>query len=233
LCNSIDENAATDPTQGSAILIQDQGVLNANRFAMRNNHVAHAIRIVGDGTPAFLSDCLLADNTVAGELIYLTGSLTSLTIEGCTFANNTIGTSHVIHAESDVSINDSIIAEPDTLALDYSGDPANLVVHYVVSNDVTTLGGVASGVIQGAPTFVDLAGGDYHLRAGYLGVELAPVPSGFDRTQGIDLDGNPRTVDLPSVINAYGPRDIGAYEIQNLFRECGTADSVFCDGFNY
>lgn len=232
-CNTIDDNQATDPALGSAILIQDNGLLNANRLAMRNNGVAHAIRIVGDSTNTFLSDCLLADNTVAGELIYLTGSATPLTIEACTFANNTIGTSHVIHAESDVSINDSIIAEPDTLALDYSGDPANLIVHYVVSNDLTTLGGVAPGVIQGTPSFVDLAGGDYHLRAGLLGVDLAPVPSGFDRTQGVDLDGNPRNVDLPSVVNAYGPRDIGAYEIQNLFRECGTTDSVFCNGFNY
>jgi predicted outer membrane repeat protein len=235
LCNSIDENEATDQSQGSAILIQDQGLFSANRLAMRNNHVAHAIRIVGDSTSTFLSDCLLANNTIADELIYLTGNVTSLAIEGCTFANNTIGATHVIHTESDLSINDSIIAEPGTLALDYSGIPANLSVHYVVSNDVTTLGGVAPGVIQGSPTFVDPAGGDYHLRAGYLGVDLAPVPDGFDRTQGVDLDGNLRTIDLPTVLNAYGPRDIGAYEVQNLFRECGvqSQEEIYCDGFNY
>ena len=231
LCNTIDENAATDPTLGSAILMQDEGLLFANRFAMRNNNVAHAIRIVGDNTPAQLSDCLLANNTSAHELIYLTGNNTPLRIEACTFANNLIGAAHVIHTESDLSINDSIIAEPGTLALDYSGNPANLVVYYVVSNDVTTLP-VATGVIQGTPTFVDLAGGDYHLQPGQLlGVDLAPVPSGFDLTQGVDLDGKSRNIDLPTVINAYGPRDIGAYEMQNLFRECGTADSIFCDGF--
>jgi hypothetical protein len=234
LCNTIEDNAAADPTQGSAILVQDAGLLNANRFSMRNNNVAHAIRIVGDGTPVFLSDCLLAGNTSAQELIYLTGSATPLTIEACTFANNTIGAAHVIHTESDFSINDSIIAEPGTFALDYAGDPANFAVHYVVSNDITTLGGAAPGVIQGTPTFVDLAGGDYHLRPGqYLGIDLAPIPSGFDRTQGVDLDGKPRNTDLPTVVNAYGPRDLGAYELQNLFAECGTTDSLFCNGFDH
>jgi len=35
----------------------------------------------------------------------------------------------------------------------------------------------------------------------------------------------------PSLPNVCGPRHLGAYERQNLFRERGTIDSIFCDGF--
>jgi len=34
------------------------------------------------------------------------------------------------------------------------------------------------------------------------------------------------------VPNLYGPRDIGAYERQSAF-ECGTAESIFCNGFEF
>jgi hypothetical protein len=57
-----------------------------------------------------------------------------------------------------------------------------------------------------------------------LGVDFAPAIGGAD------LDRVPHDVDLPTVPNTYGPRDLGAYEIQRTFA-CGTADTVFCDGF--
>ena len=84
------------------------------------------------------------------------------------------------------------------------------------------------------PVFVDPANGDYHLKATSLGVDFAPpppiAPPGPDT---IDLDGNPRDVDLAFAGDVFGTRDLGAYELQNGFRECGAQDSVFCDGFDH
>ena len=233
LCNTIDLNYTEDPTSGSAILIQDDGYLIANRFSMRDNTADHAIRIVGDHVLVDLYNCLLAENTTRHELIYETGSDVPTIIDSCTFANDSISATHVIHTESGLTLNDSIIDEAGTLALDYSGDPAHLVVNYVLSNDITTLPDTGTGVIIGEPTFADLAGGNYHLRPTSLGVDFAPTSSSYYVQNTADLDGGQRNVDLPSAGNVFGSQDLGAYELQNPFHDCGTKDSVFCDGFDY
>ena len=225
LCNTINGNAADDPTQGSAILIQTRGELKADHFAMRNNNVAHAIRVIGDQTQTEISNCLIADNQSTHELLYASGGATTPQIEACTFANNLIDASHVIYTESGLSLTNDIIDEPGTATLAYSGDPANLQINWVLSND-NTLPDAGTGNLFGEPSFVDLANGDYHLQHTSLGIDFAP-PTAID----FDLDGNPRNVDLPSAGNVYGSQDLGAYERQNLFRECGTTDSIFCDGF--
>lgn len=233
LCNTIDHNETADPGSGSIILIQDTGYLIANRFAMRGNHADHAIRIVGDQVVTDLYDCLIAGNSVAHELIYESGNNTPTIIDSCTFANDSIGATHAIHTESDLTLNDSIVAEPGTLTLDYSGNPANLVVDYVLSNDISTLPASGTGIIPGTPEFVDLAGGDYHLKPTSLGVDFAPTTSSYYVQNSADLDGNPRNFDLPAEPNVFGTQDIGAYEMRNLFRECGAADSLYCDGFDH
>ncbi len=233
LCNTIDENDTDDPASGSTILIQDDGYLVANRFSMRHNTADHAIRIVGDHVLVDLYNCLLAENMTQHELIYETGSDTPTIIDSCTFANDSIMATHVIHAESGLTLNDSIIDESGTLSLDYSGAPANLVVNYVLSNDITTLPDTGTGIIPGVPTFADLAGGNYHLKPTSLGVDFAPTSSSYYVQNIADLDGRQRNFDLPTAANIFGTQDLGAYELQNLFRTCGSQDSIFCDGFDY
>jgi hypothetical protein len=229
VCNRLDGNVASDNSANptSAILIQTHGTLKATRFSMRNNNVAHVIRLVGDQTSGDLFDCVIAENQSAQELIYASGNASPLTIGACTLANDLIGASRVIHTESDLTLTNDIIDETGTLALDYSGNPANLLVNYVLSNDITTLPGSGTGIIVGEPAFVDLAGGDYHLKPTSLGVDFAPTLGGTD------LDRNTRDVDLPAAGNVFGSQDLGAYELQNGFRECGAKDSVFCDGFDH
>ena len=85
----------------------------------------------------------------------------------------------------------------------------------------------------GVPTFVDLAGGDYHLKATSLGVDFAPTNDAYYVQNRADLDGKPRNYDLPAAGNAFGTQDLGVYELRNLFREYGTSDSLFCDGFDH
>ncbi len=233
VCNTINYNQTTDQTQGSIILIQDAGYLVANRFSMRGNHADHLIRIVGDNVRTELFNCLSAENTMQHELIYESGSDVPTIINSCTLANDVIGAAHVIHTESDLTLADSIIDEAGTLALDYSGNPANLVVNYVLSNDINTLPGSGTGIAVGVPTFVDPAGGDYHLKPISLGIDFAPTSSSYYVGNNTDYDGKIRNLDLPSAGNVFGAQDLGAYERQNLFRECGAADSIFCDGFDH
>ena len=227
LCGTIDANVATD-TDAAVILMQDRSSFDGSRFTFSHNEADYGIRAIDDGNGMKLRNCLFADNQVTHELLYLNGDY-SLNIDDCTFANDLIGTTHVIHDAHDISLQTSLFYEPGTLTLDYTGSIGNIYVNYVVSNDISTLP-AADAVIQATAQFVDLAGGDYHLAPDSPGVDFSYGNNDIPGLPTVDRDNNPRDVDLPSVPNVYGPRDVGAYERQNLFN-CGRADSVFCDNF--
>ena len=224
-CNTINGNAAKDdaanPTAGSTILVQDLGSLHVENLNMRGNKGAHAIRVFDSNSE--IRTCLVADNSFVAERVRFDYDAVyeyAASIDGCTFTGNTVGASSVIRSAHPLDLTDSIIDEPGVPTLAYSGDAGDLTVNYVLSDDVSTLP-VATGVIQGTPAFVDAMNGDYHLRLTSLGVDFAPADGGSD------LDRLPRDVDL-SVPDAYGVRDIGAYERQY---DCA-ADTIFCSGFD-
>ncbi len=232
-CNEIDRNLAQDsngqPTPGAAILIQSAGSFLAERFSMRGNLGAHALRGVEAGRIS-LQDCLLADNQATQELINVSSDFVGpFSMQNCTLADNQIGASPVLLVSANsnsVTLLDSIVHQPGVLTLD-AANANPLTVNYMLSTDISTLPGLP-GVIQGEPSFVDAANGDYHLQASSLGVDFAPAAGGSD------LDRNPRTVDLPGVPNVHGPLDLGAYELQSgtVVVTCANADTIFCDGFD-
>ncbi|GAA0719016.1 hypothetical protein [Dokdonella soli] len=234
-CNTVSGNIAEDsnntPTPGSAILVQDDGSFKVNRLLMRGNQGAHAIRTFGldssFGT-AYVYNCLVADNQVTGELVRIDndGSYVGPTaFANCTFANNTIGGSTVIYSGHDLSLTDMIFDQPGVPTLAYAGNPANLAVHYVLTNSNGTLPSQPD-IVVGRPSFLSAATGDYHLLPTSLGVDFAPAAGGTD------LDRRPRDVDLPTIRNVYGPRDLGAYERQSAFACDDNANALFCDGFD-
>lgn len=225
-CNTISNNIAQDgagnPTAGSTILVQTGGIFHANRVILRANQGAHVLRGV-DANYFILANCLMADNQVSGELVRKSSAHdgTELDLIHCTLAHDTMGGGSVITADSasEVALKNLIVDEPGVPTLDYGG--SDITVNYVLSNDTSTLSG--TGVVQGEPVFVDSANGDYHLASASLGLDYAPGEGS------IDLDGLPRSVDLPYVTDVYGPRDLGAYERQLA---CAGADTIFCDGFD-
>jgi hypothetical protein len=104
-----------------------------------------------------------------------------------------------------------------------------LTAGYVLTNNASTLAG-GTFIVDGEPAFVDRAGGDYHLQRTSFGVDVAPGDAGVNMD--LDLDGNPRTVNLIDMPDGDGPMDIGAYEIQNQIASCAVGDTVFCNGFD-
>jgi hypothetical protein len=96
----------------------------------------------------------------------------------------------------------------------------------VLTNDTIPLTGY-DGIVDGVPAFVDAANGDYHLERSSPGVDMAPAADGVDR------DGNPRTLDLFDVPDQWGPLDVGAYEIQTQASgPCSAPDTIYCNGFD-
>jgi hypothetical protein len=230
-CNTIDDNAAQDsggtPTAGATILAQTNAALQVNRVTMRNNQGAHVIRSFGpdpNSDIAIVSDCLIADNVLTAEMIRVDNDGNNpfayyTTVDGCTIVNNSNQGAPVIFAGHPFALTRSIVDESgiDTL---HSSDLDHRIASYVLATDIFTLPDGA-GLVEGQPTYVDAAQKDYHLQPTSLGVDFAP------KNGGEDLDGKPRDIDLSEVPNTFGPRDIGAYELQYV---C-SPDTIYCNGF--
>ena len=229
-CNTINDNAAQDgsgtPTAGATILAQTYAGLAVSRVGMRGNHGAHVIRSFGpnpsNGT-AFIADCLIADNELTAEMIRVDNDGNGAgytTVDGCTIVNNSNQGAPVIFSGHAFALYRSIVDEAgiDTW---HSSDLADRVASYVLATDIFTLPD-GPGLYEGQPTYADAATGDYHLQPSSLGVDFAP------KNGGQDLDGKPRDIDLSEVPNAFGPRDVGAYELQYV---C-SPDTIYCNGFD-
>jgi len=220
-CNEIADNLSQDsngkPTGGATVLIQSNGELYANRFAARRNQGSSLFQFVDDQDPtppSALHDCLLADNVETAPLILVTGGAkaTQLIVDTCTIANNRVDTASVPAYTIGADVNfmvltNSIVYDLGAQVVDFHDRPAgDLTARYDLVNNSSTLPN-GLGILKGAPTFVDAAQQNYQLVSASLGVDYAPGVGG------VDLDNNPRTVDLVNVPNVFGPMDLGAYEI--------------------
>jgi len=219
-CNIVSDNVTEDesgnPTDGSTIVIGEDSGFSANTFEMRRNRATSLARRYEETymqNPDTLSTCLIAGNQTTGNLMNLAGSL-PMTVDGCTIADNTIGGSVF---DGVGSLTNSLIDQPGV----NTGSATS--AQYVLATDITNLPHGTTVRTLTDPKFVDAGNGDYHLRASSPAVDFAGGLGGFD------LDYQPRDRDLPSVPNKFGPRDLGAYELQH---GCGASDTIFCDGFD-
>jgi hypothetical protein len=229
-CSEIARNVAANvnaqPTDGAVVTLATTSQLEADPVAFRGNNAANILRLGGGTYPgafdAILRNCLIAGNHTQHELISVRGGR-DIGINGCTIAANTIDNGYSIYAnagDQGLRLVNSIIDQPGRLALDYVGDNALRSLSYLIANETMTLGGATYS--QGnTPVYVDPANGDFHLAPNSPGVDYAPAQGGYD------LDGKPRTVDLPAKPNLSGARDLGAYERQ----DGAVIDELFQDGF--
>ena len=230
-CNELRGNQAADinnvPTSGTVIAIGSGGSIQGDPFSLRENIAATLLRLTGSDA-GFISavqrNCLIADNHTQHEVISVQDGR-GFGINGCTLAGNVIDNGYVLYVNGRLTLVNSIVDQPGYSVLDFVGDAANRSINYVIANETASLPG-AQHTQGDTPVYVAAASGDYHLAPKSPGVDYAPTQGGTD------LDGNARDIDLASVPNLYGPRDIGAYERQSAF-ECGTAESIFCNGFEY
>lgn len=235
-CNEINDNISSTDVMSGAIHVGSAGTLSASRFAMRRNQGDYLIRFDADAPPGngggdyvHLHDCLLVDNDLVGGPLYASGlaAQTQVILDTCTVANNQIAGAFVLEAITNfMEVTNSIIYQPGRTALSFGGPAQDLTARYILTNDTIPFDGHV-GIVDGAPQFVDAANGDYHQAPSSPGVDFAPA------NDGIDLDGNPRTLDLVDVPDQWGPMDVGAYEIQGQQKiTCSVADTIFCNGFD-
>jgi hypothetical protein len=236
-CNIVHGNYAmavqsgNQPTNGAALLLQSGTIFGAAKLDVRDNHGGYALRALGNNinttfyTQVSLSNCLFADNVLTHELILVSDGNAHTDLYNCTFAHDTIGTNRVMAIDDTLSLNDSIINEGPIAALAFSGSDSSLRNLYNIADNIT---GMAASPynIQGRPTFVDVAHGDYRLFYGFQGGQLVKS-LGIDyaaAANGNDIRNMPRDQQV-STTPLFGTRDIGAYEMQ------GVGDRIFVDTF--
>jgi len=224
-CNQAYDNVSTDengnPKPGSAIVVGKSSSFRADKLDLRGSTGTHLLYITGDNYSNFADDgllrsCLLADNDVSGALI-VDGAQT-LQIENCTIAGNVIGGTTVAQGNPNSLLN-SLVFQPDLPVGSFQQ------ATYVLANNTTGLPASATVKTVADPKFVDPQNSDYHLLLASAAIDYAGGLGGSD------LDGYPRDVDLAVHANAFGPRDLGAYERQSAFGCDLNPDLIFCDGF--
>ncbi len=229
-CNTVSGNTAVStgggPSDGATVRLLSDAYLEAYRFEMRGNRGGDAIRADGVNASIDIRGCLLANNELTRQLIRADDGV-SVDIEDCTITRNVIGLTDVLHIERSLTLRNSIIDQPNNLTLAFFGlGGFSLNVTNILARDISSLPNNSS-IISGDPSFIDATNGNYHLQRYSLATDFAPAGFGDNR----DLDNLPRDQDLPGVSNLFGPRDLGAYERQIGAGDCGTADSIFCNGF--
>lgn len=223
-CNMIDGNEAIDinnndqPTDGATIFGDIGSHTVGYRLMLRGNSGGYALRMYAGNVD--LRNCLFAENQMRHELILVASA--QFFAQNCTFANDLIGATHTINDDQNVQFVNSIIDEPGTKTLLFTGSLAGTNIFNLLTNDITDLPSDPS-IIQGDPMFIDMAHGDYRLTATTLAHSPAIDFSGA--VGGNDIAGNPRDQDVPAIANRFGPGDLGAYEMQPI------SDRIFADGF--
>ena len=222
-CNTMDRNISANtsnqPTPGATILVQNFGLLRIYGLRMRDNTGAHALRLFD--TDADMRNALVTNNVFDSDLFLVEAEGDrGLVLRGTTIAGNVIGGS-VVRAGNDSALGNLLIAQPGVTAYTVIDFP-QAFFEYIVASDTTGLP-LRDDLIEADAVFVDAGASDYHLATGSPGMDFAPAAGSAD------LDGNPRDIDVASVPNAFGPRDVGAYEAQ-LGCQAGT-DTIFCNGF--
>jgi hypothetical protein len=224
LAYNVTENDAGDPTDGSVILMQTDGHLNAIRFRMHHNVAAHLIRSVDDdeGNTTDLSRCLFTDNQLtASAILHTPDGGGVFAVDECTFARNSIASGAAVEVNHvDTTITRSIFDQPGVPILS-SPNWDHVTATDVMAQDLSTLPPSTRHLVA-TPSFIDPDHGDYHLRLDSPGLDYT------NSDHILDLDGNTRKVNQAAE-NVFGMQDLGALETQ---LGCSVSDSVFCNGFD-
>lgn len=164
-------------------------------------------------------------NEVSQYLIDVDGDEAEMDLVHNTITGNTIGVG-VLRFEDDPApgnqsednrVLSNIVWQPGTPF--FVNTPLTVLARYNVANELGLVPASERPFNRdGNPLFVNASAGDYRVHPASPAVEYGPPLDVYTR------DGLPRPVDLPTLPNAYGPADAGAYEVQ-------LADRIFAHGF--
>ncbi|MCB9849203.1 MAG: thrombospondin type 3 repeat-containing protein [Phycisphaerales bacterium] len=247
--------------QTSATLISNMTITNSGATAIRTNNTDPTIRLVRfqDVTGGNALDlrggsrvdrCIFTGATSNYQTVYVAHESEAMpTFYQCLFANNEVTYDLVIDDPVTCRVINCTLAGGSSGAIQVRSGAQldmynSIILHQMnvsgtLNADSNIFNGATGNNIDGRPTFVDEAGGDYHLAPGSLGIDAANEIPIIGTGVNYDLAGDPRYVDDAGTVNTgYGffeYLDMGAYEFQGLTDSdndgVGDADDR-CPGYN-
>ncbi len=208
-CNRIGGNLSVDaggaPTDGAIVHGTNESVIRIVGALLNGNRGRQVVY----GNYIDLQNTLIVNNQTSAELVMADDydEPPKLLVANSTLANNTIGAARMLYvgdgSGSRTDLARTILWQPGKTSLVQQG--GSTTATHVLASELGSLGN--GQTLSGEPPrFIDPENGNYRLQPGSWAVDYGPF------VNGIDIDGKPRSVDLPLVFNKYGPTDLGPYE---------------------
>lgn len=210
-CNDVDSNFTLPgglPAEEGALYEARNGArMSLDKLRIRSNWVRSVFRVGhDDGYPAAslsASQALIVENTIASVLEQREGSYFDLV--SATIARNDVSSRVFTNGTFNFFLRDSIVDQPQvylfaTDPLQFGGTPISTLLYSGIYF------GTGDSLVFGRPQFTtDFT---YRLMPGSPGVDFAAYSGGTD------VYGRTRTLDITAQPDRYGPRDLGAVEMQ-------------------
>ena len=216
-CNLIEgnesRNQAGQRTDGALIHGTEDAWMTIRRAHVTGN-IARSFVDLHSAFRVDIHNTLIEGNDFSAAVLqFPTDNDADITLNHLTITDNSIGGAGVIAHRGHVELNRSIIWQPGKKVRDTAASSGTFDGNYVLANETASIPGVGLALYPFNPGFINPTLKDYHLRAGSEAIDTAPYTAALDGN--LDLDGLPRSVNLP-LVPAGTSVDLGAYERQSI-----------------
>ena len=216
VCSEVKNNRSEDAAGNATNSALIYGVEKAQVFIANYRFTGNSARSMLDLTDARyarVANTLIDNNTFTAAVLQFPEGDPTVDLNHLTITDNSIGGPGVIAHRGHVELNRSIIWQPGKKVRDTAASSGTFDGNYVLANETASIPGVGLALYPFNPGFINPTLKDYHLRAGSEAIDTAPYTAALDGN--LDLDGLPRSVNLP-LVPAGTSVDLGAYERQSI-----------------
>ena len=210
--NNRSEDATGNSSNGALIHGTEDAYVSIGTYRFTENS-ARSLLDLASARYVDVNNTLIDNNTFTAAAFQFPQGDPEVLLNHLTITDNIIGGPGVIAHRGHVELVRSIIWQPGKTVRDTAASSGTFDGAYVKANETASIPGVLYSYYPYPVGFMNPTLKDYRLRAGSALVDEIQRNSNLD--DGLDLDGLPRSVNLP-LVTVDHPVDLGAYERQSI-----------------